>query len=63
MKSSELLRLFKKSGWIEIRQTGSHKIFKNPETDETLPVPFHGAKEVGKGLAISILKKVGVKIK
>ena len=45
MKSSELLRLVKKSGWIEIRQTGSHKIFKNPDTGETLPVLFHGAKE------------------
>jgi mRNA interferase HicA len=61
MKSSELLRLVKKSGWVEIRQTGSHKIFKNPETGETIPVPFHGAKEVGKGLASSILKKVGGK--
>ncbi|WAC09659.1 type II toxin-antitoxin system HicA family toxin [Dyadobacter pollutisoli] len=54
MKSSELLRLVKKSGWVEIRQTGSHKIFQNPETGETIPVPFHGAK----GLASSILKKV-----
>lgn len=61
MKSSELLRLVRKSGWIEIRQTGSHKIFQNPETGETVPVPFHGAKEVGKGLAASILKKIGVK--
>lgn len=61
MKSSELLRLVKKSGWVEIRQTGSHKIFKNPVTGETIPVPFHGAKEVGKGLAASILKKVSAK--
>jgi predicted RNA binding protein YcfA (HicA-like mRNA interferase family) len=32
MKSSELIRKFQRAGWIEIRQTGSHKIFKNPKT-------------------------------
>jgi predicted RNA binding protein YcfA (HicA-like mRNA interferase family) len=61
MKSSELVRLVKKAGWIEIRQTGSHKIFQNPKTSETVPVPYHGSKEVGKGLAEKILKQVGLK--
>jgi predicted RNA binding protein YcfA (HicA-like mRNA interferase family) len=61
MKSSELVRKFQQAGCIEIRQTGSHKIFKDPKTGQIMPVPFHGAKEVGTGLANKILKKAGLK--
>jgi len=58
MKSSELVRRYLKAGWIEIRQTGSHKIFKNPATGETQSVPYHGSKEVPTGLAKKLLKKL-----
>jgi predicted RNA binding protein YcfA (HicA-like mRNA interferase family) len=58
MKSSELVRKFKQAGWIEIRQTGSHKIFKNPMTGETVPIPYHGSREVPSGLARKLLKKL-----
>lgn len=61
MKSSELVRKFKQAGWTEVRQTGSHKIFKNPVTGDIIPVPFHGAKEVPTGTAKSILKRAGLK--
>lgn len=61
MKSSELVRKFTRAGWVEIRQTGSHKIFQNPKTGATIPVPFHGSKEVGKGLAEKVLKQAGLK--
>ena len=53
MKSSELLKLFKKAGWIEVRQTGSHKIMAHPDRKDNISVPFHGTKEIGKGLAES----------
>jgi mRNA interferase HicA len=46
MKSSELLRLLKKDGWFEIRQSG---------------VPFHASKEVKKGLLNAILKEAEIK--
>jgi mRNA interferase HicA len=58
MKSSELVRKYQQAGWIEIRKTGSHKIFKNPNTGETVPVPYHGSKEVPTGLARKLLKKL-----
>jgi predicted RNA binding protein YcfA (HicA-like mRNA interferase family) len=58
MKSSELVRKFRQAGWIEIRQTGSHKIFKSPVSGETVPVPYHGSKEVPTGLARKLLKKL-----
>lgn len=59
MKSSELHRLVKRNGWIEIRQTGSHVIYQ--KGDQIYPVPFHGAKEVGKGLELKIKKEMNLK--
>jgi predicted RNA binding protein YcfA (HicA-like mRNA interferase family) len=58
MKSSELIRRYRQAGWIEIRQTGSHKIFKSPVSNETVAVPYHGSKEVPTGLARKLLKKL-----
>lgn len=60
MKSSELVRKFKKAGWIEIRQTGSHKIFKHPQNSLTISVPSHGSKEVPTGTALKLLKQAGL---
>jgi predicted RNA binding protein YcfA (HicA-like mRNA interferase family) len=56
MKSSELVRRFHRAGWVEIRQTGSHKIFKDPKSGRIVPVPYHGAREIGTGLANKLLK-------
>jgi predicted RNA binding protein YcfA (HicA-like mRNA interferase family) len=61
MKYSELFRLLKKDGWIEIRQKGSHVIMKHPAKDEQLTVPFHAGKEVKKGLLTAILKQANIK--
>ncbi len=47
MKSSELHRLIRKNGWLHIRTKGSYYIYQKGK--RVYPVPFHGAKEVGKG--------------
>lgn len=60
MKSNELIKIIKTAGWVEIRQTGSHKIFVHKNFNYSLPVPSHGSKEVPKGTLISILKKAGL---
>ncbi|WP_183560646.1 type II toxin-antitoxin system HicA family toxin [Mucilaginibacter sp. SP1R1] len=61
MKSSELLRLIKKAGWVEVRQTGSHIVLRHPDHKDNLILPNHGAKEVGTGLANKLLKQAGLK--
>ena len=61
MKSSELLRLLKKDGWYEIRQTGSHITMAHLTKPGKVIVPFHGANEVKKGLLNGILKEAGIK--
>lgn len=57
MKYSELIRLLKQNGWTTISQRGSHMKMKHPDFENTLTVPSHGAKEIGKGLATALLKQ------
>lgn len=59
MKSTEFHRLVKKNGWILIRVVGSHYIYR--KNGMTYPVPFHGAKELGKGLENKMKKEMGIK--
>ena len=59
MKSSELHRLILKNGWRHIRTTGSHYIYE--KDGKTYPAPYHGAKEVGKGIENKIKKEMGLK--
>lgn len=58
MKSAEIHRLIKKNGWQHIRTSGSHYIYE--KNGRTYPVPFHGSKEIGKGLEIKIKKEMGL---
>lgn len=63
MKSSELFKILLKAGWYEVRQTGSHKILAHNEHDNTIVFPYHGSKEVAKGLESALLKQAGLKNK
>ena len=58
MKGKDLLKLFKKNGWIEVRAHGSHHIMKKENQTEIIPV--HG-KDVPTGLLNAILKRTGLK--
>lgn len=60
MKSSELVKLLKKDGWFVVRQAGSHMILEHPIKRGKVVCPFHSSQEVGKGLAIKILKDAGI---
>lgn len=59
MKSSELHKLILQNGWKVLRQSGSHIIYEKDGLH--YPVPFHGSKEVGKGLEMKIKKEMGLK--
>jgi predicted RNA binding protein YcfA (HicA-like mRNA interferase family) len=60
MKHSELIRLLKQNGWITTSQRGSHIKMKHPQFDNTLIVPNHGSKEVGKRLETALLKQAKI---
>lgn len=60
MKSKELHRLILKNGWRKLRQDGTSHIIYEKE-GRTYPAPYHGAKEVGKGMEMKIKREMGLK--
>ena len=59
MKSSELHRLILKNGWQKVRQAGSHVIYE--KDGKVVSVPYHGAKEMGTGIANKFIRGMGLK--
>jgi len=60
MKYSKLIQILQSDKWVVVSQSGSHMKMKHPVHKNVLIVPNHGTKEVGKGLAIKILKQAGI---
>ncbi|MDR0824581.1 MAG: type II toxin-antitoxin system HicA family toxin [Prevotella sp.] len=58
MKYREFHRLIRRSGWVEVRQKGSHVIYE--KNGITYPVPNHGAKEIPEPLRLTIVKEMGL---
>jgi mRNA interferase HicA len=56
VKSSELNKLILTNGWSVVRQAGSHVMYE--KNGIRYVVPFHGSKEVGKGLECKIRKEM-----
>lgn len=52
---SEAIRVLEKVGFLLVRQSGSHKIFKNAE-GQRVTVPFHSGKTLHPKVLKSILK-------
>ena len=52
LSGKEMLKKYKKSGWVVLRQRGSHVMVKKGNVHET--IPMH--KELKKGLEKHLLK-------
>ena len=59
MKYTELHNRFKKAGWKFHHAEGSHYYYIKDGV-MTEGIPYHGAKEIGKGLASKLIKKYEV---
>lgn len=57
----ELIKRLEAAGWVEVRQSGSHKIFKHPDNPDNISVPVHSKKDLKPGLVSKLLKKAGLK--
>lgn len=55
LSGKEVLKLYKKKGWIILRQKGSHVVVAKGIERET--IPMH--KELKKGLEQKLLKRIG----
>jgi predicted RNA binding protein YcfA (HicA-like mRNA interferase family) len=60
--SRELLQFLKAHGFIEARQSGSHLTLWNEERRVCITVPVHTGSEIGRGLAVRILKDAGFEV-
>lgn len=58
MKSSEFHRYIQEQGWLFVRQVGSHIVYA--KEGKQIVVPFHGSKEMKKGLVAKIKKEMGL---
>ena len=61
MNAKELVKLLEQNGWYEARCRGSHRIFKHPEMPQSIPVAFHGSKDIPTGTLNKILMEAGLK--
>ena len=59
MKYDEFHALVLLNGWVKIRQSGSHVIYK--KGDKTYPVPYHQGRELGKGLERKMKKEMNLR--
>ncbi|MEI9924454.1 MAG: type II toxin-antitoxin system HicA family toxin [Bradyrhizobium sp.] len=58
--SRDIIRRLEREGWILVRVTGSHHVFKSAVSTETVVVP-RPKKDLGKGLVRAIYKGAGWK--
>jgi len=55
----ELVQFLKSQGFIEDRQTGSHLTLWHENKKISVTVPMHTGCDIGRGLAMRILKNAG----
>ncbi len=59
VKSSELIRLVERDGWVLRRVRGSHHQFKHPEKPGLVTIP-HPKKALPQGTVRNILRQAGI---
>jgi len=62
VKSRDIIKKLQKAGWVEARQSGSHKQFRHPDRAGTVTVP-HPNSDMAIGTIKSIEKQSGVKLR
>ena len=59
VKPKELIRVLERMGFLLRRQTGSHAVFRHPDTKSIVVVPVHPG-DIKRGLLYGILKQAGI---
>lgn len=55
ISGKQMVKLYKKAGWILDHISGSHHIMK--KGNRTMPIPVHGNKDLSRGLERKLLKE------
>jgi predicted RNA binding protein YcfA (HicA-like mRNA interferase family) len=59
VSARELVRFLRRQGFAEDRQSGAHLTLRHAGRKVTVTVPVHTGTDVGRGLAVRILKAAG----
>ena len=59
LNARQVIRILNKKGFVQVRQSGSHAIFKHANSRRTT-VPVHSSKDLGKGLLRQIMKDASI---
>lgn len=59
LKPREVVRRFKKLGFVEHHQVGSHLTLKHPKTGKRAVIPMH-LKDMRKGTLLAVLRESGI---
>jgi predicted RNA binding protein YcfA (HicA-like mRNA interferase family) len=59
VKAAEIIKFLERKGFIRVRQSGSHAIFRHADGRRTT-VPVHSGKTLGKGLLKQIMKDTDI---
>lgn len=62
MRSAEVIKMLERDGWVEVRQSGSHKQFRHPTKKGTVTVP-HPKSEMAVGTLKSIEKQAQIRLR
>jgi mRNA interferase HicA len=61
MRYREIAKRLKKLGCQELRQgKGSHRVWYNPDTDQTAVIPDWGGKDLAPGTVRAIIRELGI---
>ena len=59
LTARELIAFLRAQGFVEDRQSGSHLILWHGTREISVTIPVHSGTDLGRGLAIRILKDAG----
>ena len=59
VSARDLVRFLRAQGFVEDRQTGSHLTLWHARRNLSVTVPIHTGCDIGRGLAVRILKDAG----
>lgn len=61
LKSTEVISILQKVGFVEVRQRGSHKQFRHADGRGTT-IPMHKGRDISPALLRKIAKDIGLSI-
>lgn len=59
--ASEAVRAIERAGFILVRQSGSHKIYRDPQ-GKRATIPYHSGKVLHPKVLLSILRDAGLTV-